>query len=178
MNRLMAVLFLAGVFAAAAQAATVTITFTAQPSGTPAPGTTLLVTLGLLFAFLVFRKKLRSPVVHPLAAILLLAGVSLFVGRQHLVPQASATGATEFITGASPFMFTIADGGGAAVANNTGGTILITNVTVGSPDILITPSLTPQCQAGLTLVNGGTCNVLTAAVTGRLMDPRPHSQAE
>ena len=64
-----------GICAAVAGAQSVTITYTGAVSSTPAPQTWMLMGLGLLLAFFVFRKAHRLPGGRAGAAILMLVAV-------------------------------------------------------------------------------------------------------
>jgi hypothetical protein len=167
MKRLLGLLVLMTGISSAAVLPTVTITYTGL-AGTPAPGTLILMALGLLITFIAFRKMSNLSVGRPLAAILLLAGLSLFeamTGHQ-LITKASAIAVipTESITGGGNLMFTLSDGSEAFVQNNTGLPQQITSISVTSPNTFITPGLTPQCQVGTVLAPGAGCYVEIAGI--------------
>jgi hypothetical protein len=159
-------LLMMGIFVSAANAASVTVNYAALPA-TPAPSTIMLTALGLLITFIAFRKLRHLPVGRPLAAILLLAGLSLFeaITRQQLITKASAIAVpTESLTGGGTLTFTLAAGAEAFVQNNTGATQQITSVSVPLPDALVTPFTSPQCQVGTVLTPGAGCYVELAAL--------------
>jgi len=146
---------------AAAPAATVTITYAGLPA-TPAPGTMILMALGLLITFIAFRKMRHLSVGRPLAAILLLAGLSFFEAMtgHSLITKASATIVpTESITGGGTLMFTLGNGSEAFVQNNTGVSQQITSISVPPPNTFVTPAASPQCQVGTVLAPGAGCYV-------------------
>jgi hypothetical protein len=165
------VVLMQAVFAAVASAnATVTITFTGAPSATPAPSTWMLMGLGLLLAFFVFRKAHSLPGGRTMAALLMLLGVSayeVFTGNQ-LASKASAftSSVVESITGGTSIVVPNVDDSGTVqeqFVNNTGSSITIQSVSVsGSYEFLATPFSSPQCQVGTVLANGGSCYVVVA----------------
>jgi mannitol-specific phosphotransferase system IIBC component len=161
---------LQAIFATAASAAgTVTVTYTGVVSSTPAPSTWMLMGVGLVLAFFVFRKAHSLPGGRAAAAILMLAGISsyeIFTGSP-LVPKASALVAVvlQSITGGTSIQFVnLADDGNTEgqVTNNTASTLTITSVVLsnaGQYDGLGTASSSPTCVQGTILAPGGSCYV-------------------
>jgi len=151
-------------FAAVASAQSITITFSGV-SATPAPSTWMLMGLGLLLAFFVFRKAHSLPGGRALAAVLMLIGVSayeIFTGHQ-LITKASAVIATvvESINSGTTITVNGVDDSGASqeqFVNNTGSTITITSISSNADyEVLITPPSAPQCQVGTVLAPGASC---------------------
>ena len=162
---------LMAIFAGAASAGTgvVTVTYSSIVSSTPAPSTWMLMGLGLLLAFFVYRKGHSLPGGRTMAAILMLVGVSayeLFTGSSALT-KASATiqVVVESLTGGGTLTFNLTDNGTEGqVVNNTGSSITINSVTLGqnssNGDILsgMTPD-SPTCAQGVQLAVGASCYV-------------------
>ena len=162
------------IFASVASAGTgiVIISFSSVVSSTPAPGTWMLMGLGLLLSFFVYRKAHSLPGGRTMAAVLMLLGVSayeisyeIFTGHA-LATKASAKGPPAFtLFGASPNSFNANDNGTEyMITNNTGSTITINSVILGmgstNGDYLESPTPdSPTCAQGLQLAPGGTCYV-------------------
>ncbi len=158
------------IFASVASAGTgiVIISFSSVVSSTPAPGTWMLMGLGLLLSFFVYRKAHSLPGGRTMAAVLMLLGVSaydIFTGHA-LATKASAKRSTAFtLFGASPNSFNANDNGTEyMITNNTGSTITINSVILGmgstNGDYLASPTRdSPTCAQGLQLAPGGTCYV-------------------
>jgi hypothetical protein len=102
---------------------TVNISYAAL-AATPAPSTIVLTTLGLIAAFIAYRKMRRLPVGRSLAAIL------MAIGAAFVATRASATFVTESMTGAGPLQFTLGNALTAQVTNNTGASQQITSITL------------------------------------------------
>ncbi len=154
------------IFASAASAAgTVTITFSTL-GATPAPSSWMLMGLGLLVAFFVFRKAHSLPGGRTMATFLMLVGISayeVFTGNS-MITKASAViqTVTQSVTGGSSVQFVnLADDGSqqGQLVNNTGQTISLVGRTVTSLDLFVTPSGSPQCQVGMQLAPGASCYV-------------------
>ena len=158
------------IFASVASAGNgiVIISFSSVVSSTPAPGTWMLMGLGLLLSFFVYRKAHSLPGGRTMAAVLMLLGVSaydIFTGHA-LATKASAKGPPAFtLFGASPNSFNVNDNGTEyMITNNTGSTITINSVILGmgstNGDYLASPTPdSPTCAQGLQLAPGGTCYV-------------------
>jgi hypothetical protein len=159
-----------GVFAAMASAQSVTITFSGV-AATPAPSTWMLMGLGLLLAFFVFRKAHNLPGGRATAAVLMLIGISayeIFTGN----PSASKAAAipstvVESITGGSSITANNLNNTGGMQeqwVNNTGSTITITSVTADVNDTLGTPFSSPQCVATLVVAPGNSCYTILQGI--------------
>ena len=157
------------IFASVASAGTgiVIISFSSVVSSTPAPGTWMLMGLGLLLSFFVYRKAHSLPGGRTMAAVLMLLGVSayeIFTGHA-LATKASAKTTVFTLIGASPNSFNANDNETEyMVTNNTGSTITINSVILGmgstNGDSLESPTPdSPTCAQGLQLAPGGTCYV-------------------
>jgi hypothetical protein len=169
MKRSLGLLFLVqGIFAAVAGAQSVTITFSGAVSSTPAPSTWVLMGIGLLFAFLVFRKAHSLPGGRATAAILMLIGIAayeVFTGNTVASKAIAIPGNTvqESITGGTILTANNLDNSGATQeqwVNNTGSTITVTSVTPDQFDTLGTPFSSPQCAQNLVVAPGNSCYTL------------------
>jgi hypothetical protein len=157
-------------FAAAANAQSITITFSGITAA-PAPGTWMLMGLGLLLAFFVFRKAHSLPGGRASAVVLMLVAVSayeIFTGHALLTKASAIIGTViESITGGGSITVNGLDNSGRtqeAWVNNTGSSITITSVTPDQGDNLGTPPNMPQCVATLVVASGGTCYTILASV--------------
>jgi len=154
---------LLGIFGGIASAQAPQIQFTISYAGlpsTPAPTTIILVAVGLLIAFVAYRKMRKLPAGGTLAAILIASGLAFVAVNATPNPIPSQS-----MTGAGPLVFTVNSGQEAYVVNNTGASQQITGIGVNS-GIVQTPTDTPQCQVGTTLANGQGCYVVAFLPAG------------